>query len=335
MCRSRSFVDRWCATIAAAVLACACTSQAPDPVEPLADLPPGFPEQTVPADNALTPERVALGKTLFYSTELSRTRTLSCASCHDPALAFSDARAVSLGVDDRAGTRNAPSLANVGYAPNFLREGGVPTLEMQVLVPIQEHNEFDMNIIDVVERLRSDADLMRLSRDAYGRELDAFVLTRAIAAFERTLVSGRSRADGGVLTSAEERGKTLFFSERTSCSQCHGGFLYTNHTFANNGALERYTDPGRARLTNAPEDSAVFRVPSLRNVAVTAPYMHNGTIGTLREVVDTYDRGGYPHRNKDPRIRPLGLSDTERADLVAFLESLTDATFLANPAFRP
>lgn len=335
MFRLSSHAERIASVLAACALVTACTTQAPDPEEPLVDRPPGFPEQTVPSDNALTRERVALGRTLFYSTSLSRTGTVSCASCHDPARAFTDGLPVSRGVDDRVGTRNAPSLANVGYAPNFLREGGVPTLEMQVLVPIQEHNEFDMNIIDVVERLRADADLMRRSRDAYGRELDAFVVTRSIAAFQRTLVSGRSRADRGVLTTSEERGRALFASDRTSCSGCHGGFLYTNHTFANNGALVRYTDPGRARLTHAAADSAVFRVPSLRNVAVTAPYMHNGTIATLREVVDTYNAGGHPHPNKDPRIRPLGLTDAECADLTAFLESLTDETFLTNPAYRP
>ena len=321
--------------IALLVIATSCsTKHSTEPPIALVDVPPGFSEQVYPSDNQPTPERVRLGKMLFFSNELSRTRTLSCASCHNPSLAFTDGRATSIGVDERSGTRNAPSLANVGYQPYFMREGGVPTLEMQVLVPIQEHNEFDMNMLDVVARLQKDTLVQILSRSAYQRDVDAFVITRAIACFERTLVSGRSRADVNRLTAQEERGRTLFLSNRTRCSSCHGGVLYTTHEFANNGALETYTDVGRYRLTNNESDRFMFKVPSLRNVGVTPPYMHNGTIETLRDVIDRYNRGGMGHPATDDRIVPLGLSDDECADLEAFLRSLTDEGFCNDPRFR-
>ncbi len=304
------------------------------PTVALVDVPPGFSEQVYPADNQPTPERVRLGKMLFFSKELSRTRTLSCASCHNPSQAFTDGRATSIGVDQRIGTRNAPSLANVGYQPYFMREGGVPTLEMQVLVPVQEHDEFDMNMLDVVARLEKDSLVQTLSRSAYQRDVDAYVITRAIACFERTLVSGRSRADQNRLTAEEERGRTIFLSNRTQCYTCHGGNLYTTHAFANNGALANYTDVGRFRVTNNEADRYMFKVPSLRNVGVTAPYMHNGSIATLREVIDRYNRGGMGHPATDASIVPLGLRDDECAALEAFLRSLTDDSFCNDPRFR-
>jgi cytochrome c peroxidase len=304
------------------------------PIVALVDVPPGFSEQVYPADNLPTPERVRLGKMLFFSKELSRTRTLSCASCHNPSLAFTDGRATSIGVDQRIGTRNAPSLANLGYQPYFMREGGVPTLEMQVLVPVQEHDEFDMNMLDVVARLEKDSLVQTLSRSAYQRDVDAYVITRAIACFERTLVSGRSRADQNRLTAEEERGRTIFLSNRTQCYTCHGGNMYTTHAFANNGALANYTDVGRYRVTNNEADRYMFKVPSLRNVGVTAPYMHNGSISSLREVIDRYNRGGMGHPATDASIVPLGLSDDECAALEAFLRSLTDDSFCNDPRFR-
>lgn len=321
-------------TIVALLTACASDTQTPPIDLPLIDVPQGFPAQVFPLDNVPDAERVALGKLLFYSTELSRTREISCASCHHPAKAFTDGLPVSIGVDGRLGARNAPSLANVGYSPYFLREGGVPTLEMQVLVPVQEHSEFDMNMLDVVKRLATDSSIAQKSRAAYDRELDPYVITRSLASFERTIISGRSRADLDQLTASERRGKGLFMSTRTDCSSCHGGFLYTSHELANNGIYKSYLDSGRMRLTHRAEDKNIFKIPSLRNVGVTAPYMHNGGVVTLREIVESYDRGGYPHPNKDTRIRPLRLSAAERSDIEAFLMSLTDQQFMTNPKFR-
>lgn len=323
------------------LLACQKEKQEPAHQEPLLAIPPGFPKPSFPADNDLTPARWALGKKLFYDPILSRDSTLSCASCHHAAKAFSDTVAFSPGVGGLPGTRNAPTLANVAYQPYYLREGGVPTLEMQILVPIQEHNEFDFNILLIAERLLRDTGYVRMSREAYDRDPDPFVITRSIACFERTFISGQSRYDQYVfqgkntaLTAAEKRGMDLFFSQKTNCSQCHNGFNFSNYAFENNGLYADYSDPGRYRLTGLEIDRARFKVPTLRSVALTAPYMHDGSLPTLDSVVEHYNSGGKPHPNKSSLLYSLGLSAAEKADLVAFLRSLTDESFVNNPKFR-
>jgi len=314
------------------------------PVAPTAyvlHVPEGFSSPEIPADNALTTDRIALGKRLFYDPVLSKDSTRSCASCHHPQFAFSDTTAVSLGVENRVGTRNSPSLANVAYQKKLLREGGVPTLEMQILVPIQEHNEFDFNVLLVAERLNRMPEYVTMAEAAYDRAPDPFVITRAIAAFQRTLLSGNSPYDQwffqGRSTAAPEsakRGYDLFQSERLACGKCHEGFLFTNQTFANNGLYEVYPDSGRMRLTGLEPDRALFKVPSLRNVALTAPYMHDGSIPTLAAAIDHYQTGGKLHPNKSALLRPFTLTMQERADLLAFLNSLTDQSFVSNPAYR-
>lgn len=303
--------------------------------------PAGFPAIDYPADNAYTPARWQLGKQLFFEPLLSRDSSISCASCHHPQRAFSDEVAFSLGVAQRPGTRNAPSLANVAYHPYFTREGGVPTLEMQVLVPIQEHNEFDFNILPIAERLRKDSTYQRMSRAAYQREMDYFVITRALANFERELLSGNSPYDQQerepekqILSRSAERGRDLFFSEKTGCSSCHSGFNFSNYAFENNGLYADYPDPGRFRLTGKESDRARFKVPSLRNVALTAPYMHDGSLASLEEVIEHYNRGGASHPHKSELIRPLSLNEREKTDLQAFLHSLTDYPFIHHPLLQ-
>lgn len=301
--------------------------------------PPGFPEIPFPEDNAYSDSRWRLGKKLFYDRALSQDFSISCESCHKPALAFADDQAVTPGVEKRLGTRNSPSIANVAYLPYLMREGGVPTLEQQVLVPIQEHAEFDMNILELVERLAVDSSYQQMSREAYDREFDAFVLTRALSTFERTLISGNSFYDKaerseGTLSPAAQRGKDLFFSADASCGSCHGGIFFSDHSFKNNGLYAEYEDPGRYRLTIDSADLAMFRVPSLRNVALTAPYMHDGSMTTLRQVIEHYNEGGANHPNQSNLVRPLGLTDQQIDDLVAFLESLTDEEFISNPLFH-
>jgi cytochrome c peroxidase len=305
-------------------------------------VPVGFPAPTVPADNALTRSRVALGRRLFYDPALSADSTRSCASCHAPHLAFSDSTAVSLGIRGRAGTRNSPSLANVAYQQKLLREGSVPTLEMQVLVPVQEHNEFDFNILLVAERLSRMPEYVVMAEKAYGRMPDAFVVTRAIAAFERTLLSGGSPFDewffqgkNAAVSAAVKRGYDLFQSEKLSCGKCHEGFLFTNQSFANNGLYEMYPDSGRIRLTGLASDRALWKVPSLRNIALTAPYMHDGSLPTLEAVIDHYQTGGKAHPNRSLLLKPFALTAQERADLLAFLQSLTDEGFVGNREHRP
>jgi cytochrome c peroxidase len=257
-------------------------------------------------------------------------------------LAFSDDVAFSPGSENAPGTRNAPGLSNVVYHPYFTREGGVPTLEMQVLVPVQEHNEFNSNILEIAERISQNSEYVQMSQAAYGRDPDAFVITRAIANFERSLISGNSAYDqenyqniAGSMSLSEKRGQELFFSDRTQCSNCHSGFNFSNYAFENNGLYAAYTDPGRYRLTGDSADLAKFKVPSLRNVAVTAPYMHDGSMASLEEVIEHYQSGGFHHINKSELIQPLDLTEQEQQDLIAFLHALTDYSFCQNPIFRP
>lgn len=311
-------------------------------LHPAQALPVGFPEMQYPQGNEFTEARWKLGKKLFFDNILSIDSSINCGSCHKPHLAFSDDQAISLGVEGRLGTRNAPSLANVGYHPYLLREGGVPTLEMQVLVPIQEENEFDHNIVEIAKLLEQDETYVAMSKEAYDREPDHYVITRALGVFERTLISGNSAYDQytfqgnkSALNDSEIRGMNLFFSSKTNCSSCHSGFNFTNYSFENNGLYEQYSDIGRMRVSGDPADESLFKVPSLRNVGVTPPYMHDGSVQTLEEVIEHYDQGGLNHPHKSNLIQPLNLTNQEKTDLIAFLHSLTDHSFIKNNIFHP
>jgi cytochrome c peroxidase len=306
----------------------------------LMELPKGFSSIEVPSDNQFSQKRWELGKKLFFDPIMSSDSSISCASCHSSSLAFSDDVALSLGVNDRIGTQNAPTLANLAYHPYYTRAGGVPTLEMQILVPIQEHNEFDFNILLIVERLKNNPIYVQMASESYGREPNAFVITRALANFERSLISGYSRYDQfenynkNTLSKSEQRGMDLFFSDKTNCSSCHSDFNFTNYAFENNGLYEEYTDEGRFRLTQNETDKALFKVPTLRNIELTSPYMHDGSFQTLEEVIEHYNSGGKNHPHKNALIQPLNLSNKEKKELVAFLKSLTDESFIKNPLFQ-
>lgn len=315
------------------------TPMSPPPT--LMEIPAGFPEMEFPEGNEFTQARWELGKKLFYDPVLSIDSSLSCGNCHKQALAFADDVAFSDGVMGRPGTRNSPSLANIGFHPYFTREGGVPTLEMQVLVPIQEHNEFDFNILLVTERLRRDSFYVKMSREAYNREPDPFMITRAISTFERSLISGNSpydrytfQDDEKALGKDEKAGMALFFDDRLACSSCHSGFNFSNYAFENNGLYNVYADPGRFRLTNDPADSARFKVPSLRNISLTAPFMHDGSFLSLEAVIDHYQSGGKDHPHKSGKIQAFSLSEKEKRQLIAFLASLTDFEFIDNELFN-
>ncbi len=302
-------------------------------------VPSHFPLPDIHPDSFPTEAKVLLGKKLFYDPILSLDSTISCASCHKSEKAFADNVALSNGVFQRPGVRNSPSLANVVYQKKLLREGGLPTLEMQILVPIQEHNEFNENILTITDKLKRDKNYRDLALSSFSREIDPFVITRSIAAFERILISGDSKYDRfsngkEALTATEMLGKELFFSTKTNCSSCHGTFLFTNQTFENNGLYEVYKDIGRKRLTELDEDEALFKVPSLRNVALTAPYMHDGSMATLEDVLNHYNSGGKMHKNKSSLIRPLNLSEGETQALVAFLKTLSDVSFINNKYFK-
>lgn len=304
-------------------------------------VPIGFPDPNIPDDNKLTRSRIALGKQIFYDPILSKDSTRSCGSCHNQYLAFADSSVVSFGIEQRAGTRNSPSIANVAYQKALLREGGVPTLEMQVLVPIQEHNEFNYNMLLIVDRMKRIPAYVEAAQKAYNREIDPFVITRSIAAFERTLLSGNSPFDqwfyqkkNSAVGDNVKRGYSLFTNERLNCIKCHNGFLFTDQSFTNNGLYIDYPDSGRIRLTGLDVDRAVFKVPSLRNVGLTPPYMHDGSFKTLDAVIDHYQTGGKAHPNKSIFLKPFMLSAQERLDLLAFLNSLTDLEFIKNPEFK-
>ncbi|MGK0366366.1 MAG: cytochrome c peroxidase [Saprospiraceae bacterium] len=307
----------------------------------LMEIPQGFPEMQHPEGNEFTRERWELGKKLFFDPVLSADSSISCASCHESSLGFSDNKSVSLGVEDRPGRRNSSPLANVGYHPYFTREGAVPTLEMQVLVPIQEHDEFDFNIVLIAERLAEIEEYVEMSRSTYDREPDAFVITRALSCFERSLISGNSRYDQyffqektDALSEEELRGMDLFFSERTGCSNCHEGFNFSDYSFQNNGIYAEYADEGKFRLTGEEADRGLFKVPSLRNIELTGPYMHDGSMETLEEIISHYNSGGKGFINQSEKVRFLALTTNEKADLVTFLKSLTDDTFVNNPIFK-
>ena len=298
------------------------------------EIPNGFPEINYPSDNIPTLERIALGKRLFFDPILSKDSTISCSSCHKQEYAFADNKIVSPGVDGKLGTRNSMSLTNVAYADFFLREGGIPTLEMQVLAPIQDHNEMDFNIIPVAARMKLDSSYVAQSIKAYNREPDAFVITRAIAAFERTLISGSSNYDKDRMTASERDGKALFFSDSLACSSCHGTFLFTNQGIKNNGLYTNYEDSGRYRLTHLQEDIGKFKVPTLRNIELSAPYMHDGSLENLDEVISHYEAGGKEHFNQSPLIKGFSLTSTEKENLISFLYSLSDEDFTQNTNFQ-
>ena len=304
------------------------------------DIPAHFLPLPVPETNTLTESRIDLGRRLFFDTRLSRTGTVSCASCHIPTRAFSDVTPVSFGVDGLAGERNAPSLGNVGYAHALNADGGVPSLELQVLVPLHNEDELDFNDPEAVAALGQDPVYQRLSEVAYGRSFDNFVITRALATFQRTLISGDAKYDRvqlglDVFAPEEQAGFDLFNSEITQCASCHSGVLQTDYAYANVGLYTDYADPGRQLVSTNPEDLGKFKTPSLRNVALTQPYMHDGSLATLEEVITHFNNGGVGHPNQDQRIQPLGLNATQQGQLIAFLHTLTDSTFLTNPAHQP
>jgi cytochrome c peroxidase len=301
--------------------------------------PAGFPELKTPEDNLPTAARIALGRSLFYDERLSDTGEIACASCHLQENAFADPNPISTGVHGREGTRNAPGLANLAWGKAFFWDGSAPTLEEQATKPIENPLEMDAALSDVVARLGEDAELVQRFERAYGTGPDEDNLPRALASFVRSLISGNSRYDaftGGdadALSEAEKRGEALFNGERGECFHCHVGYNLTSQGYRNNGSTADDPDVGREAITGKAIDLGKFKTPSLRNVAVTGPYMHDGSLATLRDVIEHYSAGGRGHPNTDPIILPLELTEDEKADLEAFLRALTDEEFLTNPDF--
>ncbi len=283
--------------------------------------------------------RIELGKQLFYDPVLSRDTTVSCATCHKQELAFTDGLPQAIGIRGQIGTRNSPTLTNVLNRPYLLWDGVNPSLEAQVVVPITERKEFDFHVLLAVDRLNKIEKYQELSLKGYGeREISTKILTKSIAAFERTLISDNSaydrylNGDKNALTASQVRGKDIFFN-KLYCSECHIGPDFTNDALTNNGLYKTYADTGRMRLTELEKDRAIFKVPTLRNVEVTAPYMHDGSMTTLLDVIRHYEKGGKGNFNQSKLITPFTLSQDEEIDLMNFLKALTDKEFLSNPAF--
>lgn len=291
--------------------------------------PPAFPPVPQPVHNRATASKVALGERLFFEPSLSSDSTVSCGSCHDPDRAFAEPRPVSVGVQGRRGIRNAPSLVNTAYTPLLFWDGGSFSLENQVVAPLENPLEMDADLGEVLERLNADASYRAQFFDAFGDSATVETFTQAIAAYERTILGSGARfdrymaGDTAAMNASEERG-LLLFSGAAGCATCHATARFTDDTFRNNGLAFANADSGRARITLNPGDFAKFKVPSLRNVDMTGPYMHDGRFATLEQVVGHYVAGGTGSRGQDPAIVPLPLDASEQADLVAFLRSLTD-----------
>ena len=297
------------------------------------EIPFGFPKIIVPEDNPLSEAKIELGKKLFFEKLLSRDSSISCATCHNPKYAFTDGLEKAKGIKNREVSRNTPTLTNIAYNTSFLRDGVNPSLEAQVIVPIHEKNEFDFHILLAAERLKKKKEYVDLSLAAFGEIPNPKVISNAIASFERTLISGNSRydqftfqKDSSALSNSELRGMHLF--NKHNCVSCHSGFNFTNGEVVNNGLYQHYEDIGKMRVTLDSNDKGAFKVPTLRNVALTAPYMHDGSLKSLEAVVDHYIKGGFDNPNKDNRIKELRLSEKDKQDLVAFLKCLTDSSFI-------
>jgi len=287
-----------------------------------------YPEMQFPLDNPANPDAAKLGERLFFDPILSIDSTISCGSCHKSEMGFATNDAVTPGVDGALGKRNSPSLMNVGFQPYFMREGGVPSLEMQVLVPLGDETEMAHNVVDAVRRLNRNSSYRNEFLAVYGDTASPYLLVRALANFERTLIDFSSAFDsyingeGSSLSAEAVKGGQLFYG-KANCVECHSGVLLTDFSFANNGsAILDSSDYGRELLTNESDDRYVFKTPSLRYVKQTAPYMHDGSVSTLAAVIDQYNSGGVSHSFTDPRIQPLDLSTAERNQLLAFLEAL-------------
>jgi len=317
--------------------------ECPDETQPATVGAPGLPAVGAPASNPQSEQGIALGRRLFHDTALSRDDSQSCASCHRPELAFSDGRRFSIGVDGIAGTRSAPALTNTTWSESHFWDGRAGTLEDQAIAPVENPIEMGESWDHVVAKLQSDPQYPDLFCEVFGTSrISRSLVVKAIAQFERTFVSNNSRYDrwlrGQVqLTPEEQRGLVLFKDEPGDCFHCHTPDLFTDLRFHNTGLDASPADPGLAATTGQNTDVGKFKTPTLRNVALTAPYMHDGRFQTLDEVLDHYISGGVHSPNLDPLMRVgvgLPITAAQKQDLIAFLHTLTDTSFVNNPEFR-
>lgn len=328
------------------------------------DAPNGFPAMEIPADNPMTVQGIKLGRHLFYDPILSLDSTISCSSCHHSDKAFTDGEAFSIGVQGRRAKRNSMSLVNVGYSwiknreHNFMWDGRFATLEEQALAPIEDFNEMGDTWENVERKLRNHPEYPTLFREAFGidntAEITKYLAAKAIAQFERTINSAKSGYDGDrwsnqYMTPAQQRGFELFLGDAAGnpvakdaeCLHCHSfsdnKALFARNNFTNNGldsvtSFNDFVDKGYGAIINDPTQNGFFREVTLRNIALTAPYMHDGRFKTLREVLDHYATGGHAAPNLAPELSTSTsiqtLTEAEKDDLEAFLHALTDTTIV-------
>jgi len=319
------------------------------------EIPEGFPQMEIPADNPLTVGGVSLGRHLFYDPILSIDSTQSCSSCHLQEANFTDNLPVSTGVDGIAGNRSSMSLLNIGFHNTGLFwDGRVKTLEEQALIPVEDPIELHDSWPNVESKLRRHSMYPKMFREAFGienkREISRELAVKAIAQFERTLISsGQSKYDRvvagtAIFTDQELDGFEIYFdinddqSQHAECGHCHNAPLFTTNEYFNNGidaveSLEDFDDIARGKVTGLRFDNGAFKVPTLRNIEFTAPFMHDGRFETIDEVIAHYATGGHPADNLGAVLRPLSITDANKAALIAFIKTLQDDDFLHNQAF--
>ena len=325
------------------------------PIPYLLEVPELFQQKLIapliPTNNPLTEEGIALGKKLFFDKKLSKDNTQSCASCHNPRNSFTDSLRFSLGVDGLPGSRNSMPLFNLAWNFNdkFAWDGKELSLERQALEPVRNPIEMHNSWPNVALKLQQDQEYPSMFLNAFGTEkIDSTLVTKAIAQFERTLISGNTKFDqyllGNTSLSQQElNGFTIFMSEdKGDCFHCHGSDnnpLWTDNDFHNNGLDTSFNDLGLGAVTGDPNDNGKFKSPSLRNLVYTAPYMHDGRFSTLEEVINHYSEGLQNSSTIDPLMKKVNqggvqLTPQEKADLKAFLITLTDDGFINNPTFQ-
>lgn len=373
----RKRFTRWAVTVA---LSCAVvTFAAPLSGTPVWDIPAWVPPPREPADNPVTPAKVELGRHLFYDKRLSADETMSCATCHEQARAFTDGKQTAVGVTGEVSKRNSMALANVAYFPTLTwGNPQIEALERQALIPIFGEHPVEMGMVGkeglLFECLQAEPVYQKLFPAAFPEQAQGgaaqlyslSTITKALAAFQRTLLSFNSPYDRykyskekNALSPAAKRGEALFFGEKMECYHCHAGLNFTDNiqhaklAFAEKGFHNTglYNENGKgtypvghegiSEFTGRQDDMGKFRTPSLRNVALTAPYMHDGSIATLEEVIRTHyakkgravNRGKAPNPLRSPLIAGFQVSEQEVRDLSEFLKSLTDDDFVKNPKF--
>lgn len=309
---------------------------APTAEAPLFAVPDHFPPPHYPVDvTTMSKKTVELGRQLFYDPILSVDNSISCGSCHHQKNAFSDRELkVSQGVDGTPGTRNTPTLSNLAWYPYFMADGGVNHLEVVPLVPITSDIEMKQDLLGLIKKINQNDHYRTAFKVAFNSDsITSQLLLLALTHFQLTFISSDSKYDQYVsgktdLSAIEQEGCQIF---EQNCAQCHKPPLFTDFSFVNTGIDLHYTDPGRSRISLDTKDSGAFKVPSLRNIALTAPYMHDGRFNSLDEVLEHHGIDIADVKRVDPRMKSMeNLSDTEKQSLVAFLGALTDAKFINN-----